>query len=109
MLVCVLFCAIAHETAGAARTRSSLRPPFSEGRNGFENLAQKMRRDREGMFVFRATSFSRTLHVIASAAKQSSLAAQAKLDCFVASLLAMTLPPPSSSAKADDPVFQRRQ
>jgi len=31
MLVCALFCAIAHETAGAARTRSSLRPLFEKG------------------------------------------------------------------------------
>ena len=30
MLVCALLCAIAHETAGAARTRSSLRPPLGE-------------------------------------------------------------------------------
>ena len=29
MLVCALLCAIAHETAGAARTRSSLRPPWA--------------------------------------------------------------------------------
>src|SRR2546430_9461399 len=31
MLVCALPCAIAHETAGAARTRSSLRSRYSEG------------------------------------------------------------------------------
>src|ERR1700738_4879666 len=31
MLVCVFLCMFAHETAGAARTRSSLRPLFSEG------------------------------------------------------------------------------
>ena len=37
-----------------------------------ENLAPIKRRDREGMFVFSVTSFSRTLNVIASAAKQSS-------------------------------------
>src|SRR6202011_428825 len=30
MLVCVSFVHLAHETAGAARTRSSLRPLFSE-------------------------------------------------------------------------------
>ena len=29
MLVCALLCAIAHGTAGAARTRSSLRPPWA--------------------------------------------------------------------------------
>src|SRR5206468_5460098 len=31
MLVCALLCAIAHETAGAARTRSSLRPLMKRG------------------------------------------------------------------------------
>src|SRR5205823_12182783 len=31
MLVCALLCAIAHETAGAARTRSSLHPLTLEG------------------------------------------------------------------------------
>jgi hypothetical protein len=31
MLVCALPCALAHETAGAARTRSSLRPHVDEG------------------------------------------------------------------------------
>jgi hypothetical protein len=34
MLVCALLCAIAHETAGAARTRSSLRPLFRRGPSG---------------------------------------------------------------------------
>ena len=33
MLVCAFFCAMAHETAGAARTRSSLRPLFSRRAN----------------------------------------------------------------------------
>src|SRR6267154_2772574 len=31
MLVCVFLCSFAHETAGAACTRSSLRPPYSGG------------------------------------------------------------------------------
>src|SRR3954447_16411746 len=35
MLVCAFFRTIAHETAGAARTRSSLRPLFGEGANRF--------------------------------------------------------------------------
>ena len=30
MLVCIFFLRLAHETAGAARTRSSLRPLFQE-------------------------------------------------------------------------------
>jgi len=37
MLVCVFFSAFARETAGAARTRSSLRPLFSEGGTLLQN------------------------------------------------------------------------
>jgi hypothetical protein len=46
----VFLCATAHETAGAARTRSSLRPLFSEGANEYANLGQNMSRDREVIF-----------------------------------------------------------
>ena len=35
MLVCALFTTIAHETAGAARIRHSLRPLFSRGRENY--------------------------------------------------------------------------
>jgi hypothetical protein len=49
MLVCVSLFHLARETAGAARTRSSLRPLVSEGGTSMANLAQNMRRDREGM------------------------------------------------------------
>src|SRR3981081_852738 len=41
-----LFVHFAHETAGAARTRSSLRPLISEGGNLIANLARNRRRDR---------------------------------------------------------------
>jgi hypothetical protein len=67
-------------------------------------------------------------NVIASAAKQSISPRKGRMDCFVASLLAMTVSElavsksnlknaidedtphsqPSSPAKAGDPVFQRR-
>ena len=47
MLVCALFVHIAHETAGAARTRSSLRPLFGEGGKLFAKLGQNVPRDRE--------------------------------------------------------------
>ena len=56
----VFKCAIAHETAGAARTRSSLRPLFSKGANEDAGLGQNMPRERETVSP-----------VIASAAKQS--------------------------------------
>src|ERR1700676_3318020 len=49
MLVCVFLCAIAHETAGAARTRSSLRPLMREGGMFKVKLARNARRDREVM------------------------------------------------------------
>src|ERR1700675_2561339 len=52
--VCSCACSyahIAHETAGAARTRSSLRPLIGEGGTFQENLAQIMRRDRENMHI----------------------------------------------------------
>ena len=44
MLVCALFVHIAHETAGAARTRSSLRP-LSFGANEFAKLGRMMSRE----------------------------------------------------------------
>ena len=50
MLVCALLVHIAHETAGAARTRSSLRPLFGEGEMFKAKLARNARRDREGVF-----------------------------------------------------------
>ena len=45
MLVCVSLCAFAHDTAGAASTRSSLRPLFSEGKRR-TSLGRNMPRDR---------------------------------------------------------------
>ena len=42
---------IAHETAGAARTRSSLRPLNSERANEDANLGQNMSRERETHYV----------------------------------------------------------
>jgi hypothetical protein len=42
MLVCVFYVQFAHETAGAARTRSSLRPLFSEG-GMFRKISREVR------------------------------------------------------------------
>src|ERR1700730_2416215 len=47
MLVCVFLCALAHETAGAACTRCSLRPLIGEGGNLTANLGRNAPRDRE--------------------------------------------------------------
>src|SRR6476619_1116139 len=45
------FVHIARETAGAARTRLSLRPLITEGERLPEKLARNARRDREGVFA----------------------------------------------------------
>jgi hypothetical protein len=57
MLVCVFLSTFAHETAGAARTRSSLRP-LVFGANEFAKLGRKLSREHEAM--------SRTMNVIAA-------------------------------------------
>ena len=49
MLVCALLCAIAHETAGAARTRSSLRPLIPERASGQVQLGRVAPRERAGI------------------------------------------------------------
>src|SRR5438874_4343076 len=47
----LLFAQIARETAGAASTRSSLRPLFSGGGKLIANLGRSAPRDRESVFV----------------------------------------------------------
>src|SRR5665647_2951651 len=49
MLVCASLHNLARETAGAARTRLSLRPLAHEGGTSRPNLARNMRRDREAV------------------------------------------------------------
>jgi hypothetical protein len=49
MLVCAIVQFLAHETAGAARTRHSLRPLFEEAQSNLEKLGQNMPREREAM------------------------------------------------------------
>ena len=50
MLMCAFLTTIAHETAGAARTRHSLRPLIGEGDTFKAKLARNARREREGVF-----------------------------------------------------------
>jgi hypothetical protein len=69
---------IAHEIAGAARIRHSLRPLISRGR---ENNLQTSGASRREIVKAR-------LFVIASAAKQSMSPHEERVDCFAA--LAMT-------------------
>src|SRR3954453_9211521 len=47
MLVCVCFVHLAHETAGAARTRSSLRPPIFWGRHAWQTSGASRRENAE--------------------------------------------------------------
>ena len=49
MLVCALLCAIAHGTAGAARTRSSLRPLIPERASDQVQLGRVAPRERTGI------------------------------------------------------------
>ncbi len=49
MLVCALLVQFAHGTAGAARTRLSLRPCFRKGESGLAKLGRNAPRDRERM------------------------------------------------------------
>ena len=60
-------CTFAHETAGAARTRSSLRPLIGEDAKGKAKLARNARRDREAVVV------DHTLPVIARESGRSSI------------------------------------
>jgi hypothetical protein len=76
MLVCVFRASFAHETAGAASTRHSLRPLLF-GRTTLENLGRIAPRDRGG-------AFSGNHDVIASAAKQSIVTSHT--DRWIASL-----------------------
>ena len=47
--MCALFLPIAHETAGAARIRHSLRPLFGEGEEFLANLGRNALREREAI------------------------------------------------------------
>src|SRR3954468_23241484 len=49
MLMCAYQYPFAHETAGAARTRSSLRPLISGGANILQNFGRLAPRECEGM------------------------------------------------------------
>jgi hypothetical protein len=81
MLVCASLALFAHETAGAASTRHSLRPLLWAKRF----CKPRACKPREGGGV----SFGVSV-VIASEAKQSISPRKEGMDCFVASLLAMT-------------------
>src|SRR5258705_9971223 len=79
MLVCVFLVHFAHETAGAARTRSSLRPLYRERVKRTANLGRPAPRECGRSFL-RHCERSDAIHVSACGG----------MDCFVAALLAMT-------------------
>ena len=70
-------CAIAHETAGAARTRSSLRPHVSMRANEDAKLGQTMSRERDAI----STS-------LRAQRRNPCFSVRGEMDCFAA--LAMT-------------------
>jgi hypothetical protein len=74
------FVHIAHETAGAARTRSSLRPLYFWGQGSCKTSGE-WRREK--------ANYVRQKVVIASEAKQSIVPRKERVDCFAS--LAMTV------------------
>src|SRR4029078_11093740 len=92
MLMCALFLPIAHETAGAARIRHSLRPLFGEGDELQANLGRNAPRERETVSAVIAcdkreafaqgSACDEAIHVTASGASGG-------MDCFAS--LAMTV------------------
>src|SRR5204863_3180037 len=91
MLMCALLLPIAHETAGAARIRHSLRPLFSKGEEFPANLGRIVPRERRGVFCRHCEPPGRAkARPMTGSAKQSILPLRGEMDCFVASLLAMT-------------------
>src|SRR5882757_2832598 len=83
----ILVATIARKTAGAARTRSSLRPLSSVRANEMQNSGQNMPREREHM----------SHNVRSVATKQSSYPVCREMDCFAS--LAMTRREPRTSPR----------
>ena|ERR1700710_415853 len=101
---------IACETAGAARTRSSLRPLISERANEMQNFGQKMPRERGPMSHHVIACNKREAFVQGSeATRQSILQREERPDCFVASLLAMTGRVLNPSPSLPNPPFPLRR
>src|SRR5437763_487733 len=73
-------CNLAHETAGAVGTRLSLRPLFSRGPTNLQSSGEIAPRERACMHP-RHCERSEAIHLSACRA----------MDCFVATLLAMTV------------------
>ena len=76
----LLPCALARETAGAASTRFSLRPPFKRRATEFSNLGRNMPRDRESMAMLSNLSLhsciaTKTLRCLGQALKTRGVAA----------------------------------
>jgi hypothetical protein len=92
MLVCVFLHKFAHETAGAARTRLSLRPLVFEGDKVFAKLGQTVSRERERTSEIDSgltaslrgalLSAEARLRAEADAMKQSTLPLRRPMDCF---------------------------
>src|SRR5260370_38967742 len=73
MLVCVVLHSLAHETAGAARTRSSLRPRYFEGHGTSHQLGARVACEGKDAFV-------RSLHLAPLAGRGRNLR-EARISC----------------------------
>src|SRR5258706_7362451 len=94
MLVCLFY--FACEAAGASSARHSLRPLIPEGGTSLATFARKPRRDREGMSVRRCLKCE-AMTVFDPTPLATTVSTSPGVSAIVE---------PSSSAKADDPVFQ---
>jgi hypothetical protein len=93
MLMCVFLFAFAHETSGAARTRSSLRPLFF-GRNELQNFGRIAPRECGGV--------PRTINVIARSTCDEAIQFFPSLPWIASLTLAMTML--DAGAGRQDPV-----
>ena len=83
---------IAHETAGAARTRSSLRPLYFWGQ-GFQQNSGASRRENAKSYSDPSTSNKREAFVQGSeATKQSIARRKERMDCFASLAMTENLP-----------------
>jgi hypothetical protein len=104
MLVCVFYLHFARETAGAARTRFSLRPLLSRRVKDDANLGHIAPRDRETLFTRHCEPTGRAnARPMTGSAKQSIVPLCRAMDCFAS--LAMTVCKKSHALPFANPAF----
>ncbi len=80
------FCAMAHETAGAAGTRSSLRPLFEEGEKIQQTSGETRRENAESHLLFETSIGKCVRLVIARSASDEAIQNLAAERFWIASL-----------------------